>query len=51
MRGDTASVRIPELDFEIPPGSKKGAITTVEGILTQSLEELEKEQPLRKVRV
>ena len=50
MRADTASVMIPELEFEIPPNAKKGDITTIESILTQSVEELEKEQPLRMVR-
>lgn len=50
MRADTASVMIPELEFEIPPNAKKGDVTTVESILTQSVEGLEREQPLRKVR-
>ena len=47
---DTASVCIPELEFEIPPGSQKGCISTVEGILVQAAAKLEQEQPLRKVK-
>lgn len=46
---DTASVHIPELEFEIPAGSQKGSVSTVEGILVQAAAKLEREQPLRKV--
>lgn len=49
VKADTATVHIPELDFEIPPHTQKGSITTVESILMQSVESLEKEQPVRKV--
>jgi zinc finger protein len=33
IKSDTACVRIPEIDFEIPPQTQKGEITTLEGIL------------------
>ncbi len=33
IKSDSASVRIPEIDFEIPPGTQKGEISTIEGIL------------------
>ena len=49
VKGETATVSIPELEFEIPPSSDKGSITTVENILMQAVEGLEKQQPIRRV--
>ena len=49
VKADTATVCIPELDFEIPPSTDKGSVTTIEGILMTAAEELEKGQPVRKV--
>ena len=46
---DTASVCIPELQFEIPSHSHKGSVTTVESIITKAATRLEQEQPERKV--
>ena len=51
MKADTATVCVPELEFEIPPSTNEGSITTIENILIKSAEGLEKEQPVRKVRV
>jgi zinc finger protein len=48
VKADTASLYIPELDFEIPAHSQEGSITTIESILIKSVEGLEKEQPVRK---
>ena len=44
-------MKVPELDFEIPPNTQKGVITTVEGLLSQSVNDLLKEQPQRKVTI
>ena len=49
VKASTALVNIPELDFEIPPNTQKGSITTVESIITQCLTGLEQEQPVRRV--
>lgn len=49
VKADTATVRIPELEFEIPSHTQKGRITTIESILMESIEGLEREQPVRKV--
>ena len=49
MKADSALVKIPELNFEIPPNTQRGVITTVEGLLSRSVNELLKEQPNRKV--
>ena len=49
VKADTAGLQIPELDFEIPAHSQEGSITTMESILLKSVEELEREQPVRKV--
>nr|CAG4647076.1 EOG090X06TU [Megafenestra aurita]SVE92411.1 EOG090X06TU [Megafenestra aurita] len=48
IKSDYATVKIPEIDFEIPPQSKRGEITTVEGILSRCIAGLEQDQPVRK---
>nr|CAG4637037.1 EOG090X06TU [Ceriodaphnia reticulata]SVE72958.1 EOG090X06TU [Ceriodaphnia reticulata] len=48
IKSDYATVKIPEIDFEIPPQSKRGEITTVEGILNRCIAGLEQDQPVRK---
>ncbi|XP_038065261.1 zinc finger protein ZPR1-like [Patiria miniata] len=48
VKADTASLRIPELEFEVPCGSQKGSFTTVEGVISRAIEGLEQEQPIRK---
>ena len=40
VKSDSASVRIPEIDFEIPPQTQKGEITTLEGVLQQAVKNL-----------
>ena len=49
VMADSASVCIPELEFEIPSHSHKGSVTTVESIITKAVTRLEQEQPERKV--
>lgn len=39
VRSEYATIKIPQLDFEIPP-SKKGQVTTIEGIMQKTVEEL-----------
>ncbi|CAI5930744.1 unnamed protein product [Closterium sp. NIES-64] len=36
VKSDSATIRIPEIDFEIPPESQRGTLTTVEGVLTRA---------------
>jgi len=48
IRTDSAKVTIPELEFEIPPGSQKGVLTTVEGIVSRAVTGLEQDQPIRR---
>ncbi|XP_048588478.1 zinc finger protein ZPR1 [Nematostella vectensis] len=48
VKQDSASVRVPELDFEVPMFSQKGELNTIEGILSRAVQGLEREQPLRK---
>ena len=40
VKSDSATVRIPELDFEIPPDTQKGTITTVDGLLSNAAADL-----------
>lgn len=47
VKADSATTRIPELDFEIPPFTQKGALSTVEGLLDRAVAGLEQDQPLR----
>jgi zinc finger protein len=37
VKSEYATIRIPELDFEIPPQTQKGSINTVEGFLARSI--------------
>ena len=49
VKANSASLLIPEVEFEIPPKTQTGSINTLEGFLTLSIEELQKDQPARKV--
>ncbi|XP_023446780.1 zinc finger protein ZPR1 isoform X2 [Dasypus novemcinctus] len=50
VKTDSATTRIPELDFEIPPFSQKGALTTVEGLISRAISGLEQDQPTRRAK-
>ena len=47
IKSDSASLQIPSLQLEIPPGTQKGTISTVEGFLKRAAENLELLQPER----
>lgn len=49
VKSDYSSVRIDELDFEIPALSQKGEVTTVEGIITRCVSGLEQDQENRRI--
>ncbi|KAK7196244.1 zinc-finger protein ZPR1 [Novymonas esmeraldas] len=49
VKSEFATVTIPELELEIPPESQKGNLNTVEGILEQTHDGLQLQQPLRKI--
>ncbi|PSN56885.1 Zinc finger protein ZPR1 [Blattella germanica] len=49
VKSDYTSVKIVELDFEIPAQSQKGEITTIEGVIDRAISGLEQDQPLRKI--
>ncbi|KAG0200239.1 nucleolar zinc-finger protein [Mortierella sp. GBA30] len=46
VKTDTAVVKIPEIDFEIP--AQRGHLTTIEGLLSTVMDDLESDQPVRK---
>uniref|UniRef100_A0A8D3B6F0 Zinc finger protein ZPR1 n=1 Tax=Scophthalmus maximus TaxID=52904 RepID=A0A8D3B6F0_SCOMX len=48
VRADSATTRIPELDFEIPPFTQKGTLSTIEGLLDRAVAGLEQDQPGRR---
>ncbi|KAL0809130.1 hypothetical protein ABMA28_012754 [Loxostege sticticalis] len=48
VKSDYTSVRIPELDFEIPAQSQKGEVTTVEGIISRAVSGLTQDQAARR---
>ncbi len=48
VKAETASLRLVELDFEIPANTQRGLLNTVEGFLMKSIEDLSADQPLRK---
>ncbi|XP_069005928.1 zinc finger protein ZPR1 [Embiotoca jacksoni] len=48
VKADSATARIPELDFEIPPFTQKGSLSTVEGLLDRAAAGLEQDQAARR---
>ena len=40
MKSEFATIRIPELDLEIPPITQKGSVKTIEGYLLATIEGL-----------
>lgn len=48
VKTDHASVRVPELDLEIPENTQKGDVTTVEGVLNRVITGLNQDQARRK---
>jgi zinc finger protein len=49
VKGEGCTITIPELEFEIPAGTKKGSINTIEGFLMQAVEGLAELQPVRRI--
>lgn len=49
VKSDHTSVRIVELDFEIPAQSQRGEITTLEGMIDRAVLGLEQDQPVRRI--
>lgn len=47
FKSDTAKISIPELDFEMMPGSLGSFYTTIEGFLGLLIDKLEKSNPFR----
>ncbi|CAM0943544.1 unnamed protein product [Alopecurus aequalis] len=48
VKSDSATIKIPELDFEIPPEAQRGTLSTVEGCIMRAVEELQALQDERK---
>mmetsp|Transcript_47797 Transcript_47797/g.63144 ORF Transcript_47797/g.63144 Transcript_47797/m.63144 type:complete len:235 (+) Transcript_47797:157-861(+) len=48
VKSEFATIRIPELDFEIPPQTQKGSIKTVEGYLLSTIEGISEMQEERR---
>uniref|UniRef100_A0A7C9CWJ2 Zinc finger ZPR1-type domain-containing protein n=1 Tax=Opuntia streptacantha TaxID=393608 RepID=A0A7C9CWJ2_OPUST len=48
VKSESATIKIPELDFEIPPEAQRGSLSTIEGILTRAAEALEALQEERR---
>ena len=40
VKSEYATIKVPELDLEIPPVTQKGTINTVEGFLVKTIEGL-----------
>lgn len=49
VKTDTALIKIPSVDFEIPANSQKGTLSTIEGILKRTIDGLKQHQPVRKI--
>ncbi|XP_027191715.1 zinc finger chaperone ZPR1-like isoform X2 [Cicer arietinum] len=48
VKSDSATIKIPELEFEIPPEAQRGSLSTVEGILMRAADELQALQEERR---
>ncbi|KAM4613395.1 zinc finger protein ZPR1 [Polymixia lowei] len=48
VKADSATARIPELDFEIPAFTQKGSLSTIEGLLDRAVAGLEQDQQARR---
>lgn len=49
VKQGSAMIRVEELDFEAPPFTSKGSLTTIEGILENAASDLEEQQPVRRI--
>mgnify|MGYP002385066745 CR=1 FL=1 len=49
VKSEFATIKIPELEFEIPPTARNGQLTTVEGIIQDTIDGLAAQQPQRMV--
>ncbi|KAI9593203.1 ZPR1 zinc-finger domain-containing protein [Syncephalis fuscata] len=48
VKSDSGTVKFVEIDLEIPATSRRGALTTVEGIISNVIADLSEQQPVRK---
>ncbi|KAE8663102.1 zinc finger protein ZPR1 isoform X2 [Hibiscus syriacus] len=48
VKSESATIKIPELVFEIPPEAQRGSLSTVEGILVRAIDGLQALQEERK---
>jgi ZPR1 zinc finger protein len=48
VKGEKATVSLPELEFEIPAGTQGGVFTTAEGLLDRAIENLNNSQTMRR---
>lgn len=48
VKSDSATLKIPELELEVPPESQKGTLSTVEGVLKRAFTDLQLLQDERK---
>ncbi|KAF3674588.1 putative cathepsin B-like [Capsicum annuum] len=48
VKSESATIKIPELDFEIPPEAQRGSLSSIEGILVRAADGLEALQDERK---
>ncbi len=47
VKSDSASLKIPALSFEIPPETQKGVVSTIEGVISTAVRNLNALQPDR----
>ena len=47
IKSDSCSMTIPQLELEIPPGTQRGSMSTIEGMLKRAAQNLEVMQPER----
>ncbi|XP_021888039.1 zinc finger protein ZPR1 isoform X2 [Carica papaya] len=48
VKSESATIKIPQLEFEIPPEAQRGSLSTVEGMMVRAADELQALQEERK---
>lgn len=49
IKSDSAIIYFKEIDFEIPAATQKGSVSTLEGVIKRSIDELSAFQPVRMI--
>ena len=49
VKGEHATISVPQVNLEIPPESQAGSISTIEGVIQRVIDGLEQDQKIRQL--